>query len=93
MEHDKNFIKKWIKIRAKGKKNYIIINTILPGLVMNFLIVGGISFINYGPLFFYKKTVILRFLILSIVMAIIGCFIGLHYWKKYEEVYKDGKRA
>ena len=92
MEHDKKFIKKWEKVRLKGKKVYIIINTILPAIVLNFLIIVMISLIDYGPLFFYKEIVILRFLILSIVVAIMGYFIGVHYWKKYEEIYESMKR-
>jgi hypothetical protein len=92
MKHDEKIVEKWGGIRIKGKLKYIIINNILPAIAINLIIVGAISFINYGPLFLYKETVILRFLILSMVMAIIGYFIGLHYWKKYEEIYEYSKR-
>jgi membrane-bound ClpP family serine protease len=86
MVQDKMTVKKWWEIRAKGKKRYVITNGILPAIGINFFIVGVASFIEYGPLFFYKEAFILKFLILSMVMAIIGYFIGLHYWKRYEEM-------
>jgi hypothetical protein len=83
-------IKKWEKIRKKGKKSYVIIYGVLlwgfpVGILGEFLI----RITKYGFILdvFNKDDFFLSIIIRTITLMIAGIFFGLYMWGSMEKKY------